>query len=410
MRTDWMIRLGGMAGLWFVATGCLTPPDSTSVPPVECGEPCNVDELRCDPEGSGAIEICRFNIDGTGCFGFETVEECGGQGGTCEDAECVFPQCPDTACTVGETTCAGDQALSVCEADPSDPLGCGALVERACGAGEVCVEGVCQADCELECTVGTRTCSPQGTLIECVAIELDTEQECSVFRVIEECAAVEGGVCDTVALECTTDMCTLDERDCLPDGTPRRCEEVPGGALDWVDQDACTGSQLCIDGECLCDNACDTLGEVRCADDGKSIVECQMVDGCRTEVAIQTCDGPTVCQDGGDGALICDCPEVDPMVRDVGAPCFENNPRSGCTAQGETRRCSPVSGYTCFVWTDDTKCSAASGGYECRSNNEVRRCVVLDDPSGTSCFLSTTRACVFGQVCVEDGMGGADCF
>jgi hypothetical protein len=358
------------------------------------------------------VEECVFNIGGTGCFGHELVEDCSAGGGLCaEDApggpRCDYPSCPEDACTPGQGECVDEDTARVCEVDASDPLGCGVATERDCRADEVCDQGACRLDCARECEVGARLCTPAGDLLECVAIEESGDQGCSAYQVLERCGDTAGGVCDTTADACTVGECAVGGRECTPEGAPRECVSSPGGTPQWQPLDACTASQECVDGACLCDDECDDEGASSCDPDADRVLECARVDGCLVERVVDSCEGATVCGQGDGGAAACVCPEVDPNVREVDAGCVPDSPRYTCAANGDALWCRQDDG--CWVWRVDSRCSSASGGYECRANNEVRVCSELNETNAATCYYTTFRVCLFGETCQEDGMGGAGC-
>jgi hypothetical protein len=395
------------------ATACLPGPGSSGPQPVACGEPCVVGQRRCDPGGGSVVQECQFNVDGTGCFGHVQLEDCAAEGGACVpgregEAECVVPTCAPTACVVGEAECVDEGTRRECVADASDPLGCGVLEERACAGDEVCEGGACVADCEAECVVGERVCAPDGALIECVDLEPTVGRACSELQTVEDCAAQPGGVCDAVAVACAMNGCPAQGlSECLPEGRRRECVAGPGGVLEWQAAQACTASQECIDGRCLCDDACDAVGDTRCADDGASILECVMEDGCLVERAQQACPEPTTCRANGDGDAECQCPEVVPGVSQDGMGCDPNGQDWSCQAPGETVRCLDVG--ACRVWQFTDECPDFSSGFECRPNGQLARCSPQTGFNGETCHRIEVRNCLLGRTCQADGMGGFAC-
>ena len=79
-----------------------------------CGEVCELGETSC--QGGQAVLTCVEGQDG--CPVLE-VEICG-QDDVCDEGACVPRQCPEDACTIGESACVDEGTLSVCVEGVSD--------------------------------------------------------------------------------------------------------------------------------------------------------------------------------------------------------------------------------------------------------------------------------------------------
>ncbi len=154
----------------------------------------------------------------------------------------------------------GCGAGRVCEGD--ECLDCGGLGDRCCARGtcepgSACREGLCEAGCREECPAdGVRECLDAGRRQICGEHDGDP---CLEWRV-EACEAGDvcvEGACEAPACE---DDCELGASRCGADGVETCGQCDADGCRDWCEPVACEAHFECVEGACDCAEE-DALGE-----------------------------------------------------------------------------------------------------------------------------------------------------
>ena len=205
------------------------------------------------------------------------------------------------------------------------------------------------------------------------------------------CEGVENS-CETEgALQCNTDGDAVME-----------CEPNSDECLVWRESDSCSDAQVCEDTgdgfECVCDDECDTEGDVYCV--GDVIVECiEGGDGCMIEDTQTDCDADgQTCEEGDDGARCTGC--IDECDADGMERC-----------DGDTVQLCEIGDSGCLEWTDDDVCSG--GGLMCVEDGDSASCEMgcedeceLDD---TECDDLDVLLCELGDSGCSEWMVADEC-
>ncbi len=186
-------------------------------------------------------------------------------GNSCSDSS----SCPSSSCVEGNEMCVGDTTFR-CKKNVD---GCLDLVEAPSA-----------------CTPGDTRCGASGDQQTCVT------DGCTWWGKSESCALG----CDETTGRCRTnaacaDSCTIGTTSCQ--GKNRmECKAQPDGCGAWVTAEVCPSSCDAQTGQCVsgCVANCNSLSTVSCQ--GKSRVECQVVDTCMQNVEIEQC--PRYCEAG----------------------------------------------------------------------------------------------------------------
>ncbi|RMG95783.1 MAG: hypothetical protein D6705_12825 [Deltaproteobacteria bacterium] len=145
-------------------------------------------------------------------------------------------------CPEGRIDCDG-----VCIDPSADPLHCGAC-GRACGGGEVCVQGACEDPCDGACDEVLEVCEA-GT---CTCRE-------GFVRCGGECVdpRTDGEHCGGCNVSCDGDR-VCNDGSCVAGGCPTPLEECEGGCVDLQDdplhcggcERRCKAYEVCVEGTC----------------------------------------------------------------------------------------------------------------------------------------------------------------
>ncbi|MGC4114255.1 MAG: PPC domain-containing protein [Myxococcales bacterium] len=330
-------------------------------------------------------------------------------------------------CSPGAKVCAGEGAYRVCGQYDSDP--CAEQSEPiACGAGTLCVGGVCQATCRDECIAGSGFCPSRTVLQTCGNFDGDS---CLEFGSGVQCGTsthCESGACvpDTVACtdECQSgtaicagdsvrtcgsyddDACTdlsapaacppgetcrngacasacadecpaQGERECLEGGVRTCGQQDADPCLEWSAPVACAASQSCSQGVCsdTCVDECASSGQASCSADGSSVRQCGQFDAdpCLDLSTPTPCPGSDVCKAG---ACVASCSDE----------CALGDKR--CGADGKSvETCGNYDGDSCLELGGAAPCA---GGAACSGGACAVACT-------DECATAGEAACVSGQ-------------
>lgn len=203
--------------------------------------------------------------------------------GACEETPVVEP-CD--ACVLGALRCV-DGRESRCEGDEA----CASWSEPvACGQGEVCLAGGCEAErpfCE-DCVVGQTRCI-DGRVGTC-----EGTQDCPVWSEAIDCPLdmlCVAGACAPVGSEC--DDCSPGQARCV-DGQESLCGGI-ARCPKWGAAHDCDSGQVCRAGGCQACNEC-APGETRC--EGLQIQLCVAdPSGCSFWMTTTDCPAAAPCVD-----------------------------------------------------------------------------------------------------------------
>lgn len=241
-----------------------------------CSSTCTPSQRKCQDDKTVLSCIEQEN----GCFDFGSPSSCPGIK-TCSAGQCVdmSSECPNP-CQPGSPPRCNTQGQSE-ECLGPNAQGCWSYGQALdCGDGFACNpdNGQCEAStCQDECVENETRC--EGELISrCER----SKSGCLIYAPARDCksgSVCSGGACMT-STSCE-DECVAGERVCGPGNIPRLCEDGNDDAcVEYVDQPACTGGQVCRAGECVdgggCTDEC-APGERACV--GARIAECGNFDG-----------------------------------------------------------------------------------------------------------------------------------
>lgn len=322
-------------GLACIGGACVTCQDGVSCLPAN---PCHAGHVSCASAARGCVDDATPLADGTAC----------GVGQACIGGACSVVCRAGAACTIPNSC---RQGLTTC-ATPTAPAGSETCVETSvplkdgasCGAGNVCLAGVC-----LACAAGV-TCVPSAN------------------------------PCHVGTTSCTTgaQVCE-DASTAAPDGTPCGDGKVctAGSCAPCADGTACVPSSSCHVGITKC-----TSGAATCVDTGAAAVPgatCAAASVCSASGTCIACLQDAACLFAGNschrGKL--DCATGAPICKDAGTPAADG------TACGPDLACSAGA------------CVACKAGLACV-------------PAGNTCHVGTTSCATGASVCVDSGNNAPD--
>jgi hypothetical protein len=298
---------------------------------------------------------CGEADDGDDCRERLPQADCGA-GASCVDGACVAGCLHD--CAAGERGCLDGDTPWVCgEAGDGDDC-LERLPQADCGAGEVCVGGACETGCLSECGPGERGCLDADTPWVCG--EAGDGDDCRERLPQAACGAGEACVAGVCQAACV-DECVAGEVGCFDENRPWLCGDAADGdaCLDRVPQNLCGVGHSCQAGACVvgCVDAC-AAGETGCEGTGVAWICGEAGDGddCRDRIRTtcareEACDVVlgcvVVCQDAcaGPGARGCDAGGVPWACGEAGDGdgCWEQLPRDPCGADEACREGACVS-------------------------------------------------------------------
>jgi hypothetical protein len=296
-------------------TGCVTtlnqaPCDDGDL--CTTGDHCNLGEcisggfFPCDDGNACTDDSCNPTA---GCIHLANQAPCD-DGNLCTDEDlCTASGCLGKVAVV----CDDD---NLCTDDYCDPLlGCVAVLNNApcndqnnCTVNDACVGGICVGGAPLVCN-DQNPCSDDTCLPETGCHYESNEAQCDDQNACTEDDQCQGGIClGGVALDCADEtVCTADACDpaigCTHSPVENPCD----------DGDACSVSDLCVDGACV----------------GGGELDCDDADACTADL----CESQGGCYHEPAGFL----------------PCEDNNP---CT----TDQCTKDSGCLFTNVADYTSC------------------------------------------------------
>lgn len=199
---------------------------------------------------------------------------------------------------------------------------------------------------------------------------------------------------------------TLGDVRCAEDGTGvEECGQNSDGCLLWNDEDLCDDFEVCSDAsgepECVCDNGCDAEGDTQCADDVVQVCAVDR-DGCFYWDDEEDCSETSMTCEVLDGAALCSgCSNE-----------CETEDDSQC--EGEVIQTCEVGADGCLEWVDGTDCASLVPVQFCDDTDDaalctnecVDRCLAADD---TQCDGEIIETCeVIASGCL-DWVAGTDC-
>lgn len=313
---------------------------ATDVTDPGCVDECEAGEQVCD--GDAGYRSCGQH-DEDSCLELSAVVTCT-DGSVCETDRCVAP-CRDE-CPVGGTLCADENTVATCGNFDSDICReSGSPI--SCGSGERCEQGTCVD----ENTACTNECANAGEVV-CFG---DAVRTCGSFD-SDACldlgppvACGPGDVCSAGQCQafCVDECSTPGEDECAGDGV-RTCGDADNdGCLEWSAAVACTGGTYCSEGSCVetCTDECAMAGQAVCTPDGTGVSQCGQFDSdaCLDRSSGTACPTGFSCQ-GGLCVATCtnDCDPGDPQQ------CASNG--------DAVQTCGNYDADPCFEWGGDVTC------------------------------------------------------
>jgi hypothetical protein len=229
--------------------------------------------------GSHVMEICNDGVDNNGNGLID-----------CADPDCFtnpacFATCQDL-CTDGSSIC-DTAGVKQCRTDPMS--GCKSFgAATACTNGLVCSGGSCVATCTNQCTLGAKTCSNTGGVVECQMLATG----CTDWIGPTMCMNTEvcsGGAC--VMRGACTNQCTAGATQCTAGGQQQTCTQQATGCTDWSFPTACQMGNTCAAGATSCQPIphC-TQGQTRCAAASPAVETCDANSNwTQTQICAQAC-------------------------------------------------------------------------------------------------------------------------
>ncbi len=375
------------------AKGCVSTPTTDTC---EDGNACTEKDACADGKcAAGAAKVCDDGNACTkdscnvklGCAATATTGDCDdgnqctsgdfcqngncskGQAKDCNDNNpCTADSCSQTAgCLAADTTetCSDDDACTV--GDQCDKGQCVSGLAPNCNDANPCTDDSCDKAAGCKTEQNTKPCSDGDACT--------TQDVCLAGK----CQGGAPPVCDDNN-PCTGDKCDAN-KGCIIAPLDVTC----------TDNDACTTTDNCKDGDCI-------PGPKPNCDDGKVCTDdsCDTVKGCVNLANTATCTDDTVCTEG-DGCKDGAC--VPGKAKD----CNDNNactddscdPAKGCASVHTTKACNDGDACT----TQDT----------CASGNCTSKPTVCDDNNGCTSdtcdslvgclFTNTVTACSDGDAC-----------
>ena len=271
------------------------------------------------------------------------------------------------------------------------------------GAGDSDEAGaeVGEPDSAGECNVDTDCEGVRGQPAACAAWACQAGS-CVPADVPDKTPCDDDNQC-TDADQCMAGQCEGEEIDCDDDGNPctqaacepeTGCGQVPLTGIECDDGDDCNVEDLCLAGECQ--------GQPMFCDDGNdcTLDECLVPDGCANEPLTgpgcndgDACTGPDICQQG-------ECLGTE-IVCDDGNQCTQDgcDPDTGCTA-------APLNGHPCddgSICTTSDHCQAGQCTGTAVSCNDGNPCTddICDPLDGCQYPEADGTPCNDGNACTD---------
>ena len=321
---------------------------------VECSAPkkhneiCDGKDNDCDGQIDSGKDLCPPRMQ---CTNGQCVQPCqGGEctgGLLCKDGHCVGKTCQEVTCQTGET-CINGQCFDACYKVSCTALQTckqGKCVDNSCytngcpNAGEICVNGVCQAD-------------------PCKSVTCNAGEFCREGKCVSSCASVQCAGNE----QCVDGKCEQDPQKNGP------CEKVQ-----------CNDGQRCQNGQCV-DEPCST-------------VTCPKGRTCLQGVCVHDPCEHTTCASGescvlvnGKAQCVGDSQSGEKTQAQEPTPQTDAAPTEGPVSQADTGAENPSSGPE--VVDGGTVGQAGNGDKGNTNNGRGGR--------AAGCTCSSTQAPVFG--------------
>jgi hypothetical protein len=208
-----------------------------------CVDACQAGQKRC--AGAGAYEVCG-NYDADSCLDWGGQTNCQ-SGQICSQGECVA-NCIDE-CQAGTRRCSGNGYETCFDHDGDTCQEWGGYT--ACGASEICNQGVCESTCNDECQAGTRRCV--GNAFEvCGDYDADSCQEWGGYTACNSGEICSQGNC---VANCT-DECQAGTQRCIAGMEAYEvCGEYDGDSCtEWGGQVNCQADEICDQATATCES------------------------------------------------------------------------------------------------------------------------------------------------------------
>jgi hypothetical protein len=288
----------------------------------------------------------------------------------CADPDCFsntacFTTCVDL-CVDGSAIC-DTAGVRTCVKDATS--GCRAFgPAQACTNGLVCSGGTCVATCSDQCTLGNKTCSNTGGVVECQTLGTGCTDWVGPTMCMNN-DVCSGGMC--VAHGMCTNQCTSGATRCTAGGQQQTCVQQATGCTDWSFPTACTAGNTCAAPATSCQPIphC-TQSQVRCAATTPAVETCDMngnwvqTQACPQACNMGMCTANATCTPG---AVRCNTNDVEMCNSSGSAWLFHQSCNVGCNGglctdpctSGATR-CNGSTPETCNMagtaWTAGTAC------------------------------------------------------
>lgn len=324
-----------------LVAGCVNTPNTA---PCDDGDLCTVgDKCSGGQCVSGAGASCD---DGNVCTADSCLADSGclhqPAEGSCDDSnECTLNDtCGGGKCLPGEPAVCDDD--NVCTTDTCSPVtGCvftdntaACSDEDACTQGDLCESGECLPGVLVDCADGNE-CTDEECMADQGCVYTFNSGDCDDLNACTESDYCKSGKCLAGGLVdcgdgnvCTTDKCNVETG----------CYHVNNAAL-CDDGNACTGGDLCSDGQCQASVGvwCDDKNV--CTDDA-----CLPAEGCVFTENTVGCEDGDACTEG-DTCAAGECVPGETVVCDDENPCTQDV-------------CDKDDGCTILVLPDETPCIA----------------------------------------------------
>lgn len=289
------------------------------------------------------------------------------------------PQCGDDCRQAStRTKCLGETQYTLCEKDAD---GCYQWLPKECPSGTMCDQGRCVKEgtsCDT-CEEGAARCDGEKQAVEVCQKNADG---CLVYQRHQACGVkqqCDAGKCVTVS---SCDKCQAGISRCVDGTSFQRCLKNQSGCLVYASIDSCQAGEICRQGQCVHDPACDTCKEGAAQCDGNAIRTCQKdPSGCLVWQTSRTCAAGERCESG---ACVQGCQDDKCVVGDL-----------RCSRTGGIQICQPNG--QCTSWSTSSSCPR---GKVCQN----KQCV--HDPACDKCSAGEVR-CSQGltQACQQDRFG-----
>jgi hypothetical protein len=309
--------------------------------------------------GGGSHEICDNHVDDDG----DGFIDCADQ--DCFTSPMCFQTCVDL-CTDGASICDAN-GVRTCQKDPMTLCrSFGAAV--GCSNALVCSGGQCVATCTNQCTVGAKTCSNTGGVVECEQLP----SGCTDWVGPTPCTGTDmcsGGAC--VAHGTCTNQCTAAATRCTAGAQQQTCVMQPTGCTDWSFPAQCAQGMACTAPATACTMIprC-TQGQTRCASTIPAVETCDgngiwvQTQACPQACSMGTCTQSATCTPG---AVRCNGNDVEICNSSGSAWLFNQTCNVGCNGGLCTdpcttgaKRCNGATPEACnatgTAWTAGTAC------------------------------------------------------